>query len=200
MADPVSVPYVHNVDSSWPVIQTNLVHLGNTFRSVPQSTPTSKCPGQLCSKLEAVVPNNKAKSLKCLGLYSSKYFKMVARYMTRDCHRTLPAGYLELGESAAAGAVRETMEEACAEVEVVSPFAQLDIPLIAQSYLIFQAQFKRPYFSPGPESLECALFSLDEIPFESLAFSSIFVTLKMACVLGERAHAMDMWEIQEIIL
>lgn len=46
--------------------------------------------------------------------------------------RTLPAGYMELGESAAEGAARETLEEACAEVEVVSPFAQLDIPLIGQ--------------------------------------------------------------------
>ena len=46
--------------------------------------------------------------------------------------RTLPAGYLEIGESAAEGAMRETWEEAGAEVEVVSPFAQLDIPLIGQ--------------------------------------------------------------------
>jgi len=46
--------------------------------------------------------------------------------------RTLPAGYLEIGESAAEGAIRETWEEAHAEVEVVSPFAHLDIPLIGQ--------------------------------------------------------------------
>ncbi|XP_010940232.1 nudix hydrolase 23, chloroplastic isoform X3 [Elaeis guineensis] len=92
---------------------------------------------------------------------------------------TLPAGYLEIGESAAEGAVRETLEEACAEVEIVSPFAQLDIPCIGQSYIIFRARLKTPYFSPGPESLECALFALDDIPFDSLAFSSIIVTLKM---------------------
>ena len=47
-------------------------------------------------------------------------------------NRTLPAGYLEVGESAAQGACRETLEEACADVEIVSPFAQLDIPLIGQ--------------------------------------------------------------------
>lgn len=46
--------------------------------------------------------------------------------------RTLPAGYLEVGESAADGATRETLEEALAEVEVISPFAQLDIPRIGQ--------------------------------------------------------------------
>lgn len=47
-------------------------------------------------------------------------------------HRTLPAGYMEMGESAAEGAIRETREEANAEVEILSPFAQLDIPLIGQ--------------------------------------------------------------------
>uniref|UniRef100_A0A0D3H9T9 Nudix hydrolase domain-containing protein n=1 Tax=Oryza barthii TaxID=65489 RepID=A0A0D3H9T9_9ORYZ len=92
---------------------------------------------------------------------------------------TLPAGYLEVGESAAEGASRETLEEACADVEILSPFAQLDIPLIGQSYIIFRARLKTPNFSPGPESLECALFTLDDIPFDSLAFSSIIVTLRM---------------------
>ncbi|URE44956.1 nudix hydrolase 23, partial [Musa troglodytarum] len=92
---------------------------------------------------------------------------------------TLPAGFLEIGESAAEGAARETLEEACAEVEVLSPFAQLDIPRIGQSYIIFRARLKTPHFSPGPESLKCALFALDDIPFDSLAFSSIIVTLKM---------------------
>ncbi|KAG1361102.1 nudix hydrolase 23, chloroplastic [Cocos nucifera] len=92
---------------------------------------------------------------------------------------TLPAGYLEIGESATEGACRETLEEACAEVEILSPFAQLDIPRIGQSYIIFRASLKIPHFSPGPESLECALFALDDIPFDSLAFSSIIVTLKM---------------------
>lgn len=92
---------------------------------------------------------------------------------------TLPAGFLEVGESAAEGATRETLEEALAEVDVISPFAQLDIPRIGQSYIIFRAKLKKPQFSPGPESSECALFGLDEIPFDSLAFSSIFVTLNL---------------------
>ncbi|KAG7017553.1 Nudix hydrolase 23, chloroplastic [Cucurbita argyrosperma subsp. argyrosperma] len=86
---------------------------------------------------------------------------------------TLPAGYMEIGESAVDGAIRETLEEANAEVEVTSPFAQLDIPLIGQTYIIFRGKLKKPHFSPGPESIECCLFSLDDIPFESLAFSSM---------------------------
>ncbi|CAA6673439.1 unnamed protein product [Spirodela intermedia] len=83
-------------------------------------------------------------------------------------------------ESAMEGATRETLEEACADVEVTSPFAQLDIPGIGHSYVIFRAKLRKPHFSPGPESLECALFAPDEIPFDSLAFSSIIVAMKLA--------------------
>ncbi|KAJ1403349.1 NUDIX hydrolase domain [Sesbania bispinosa] len=92
---------------------------------------------------------------------------------------TLPAGYLEIGESAVEGAIRETREEANADVEVISPFAQLDIPLIGQTYMIFLAKLKKPHFSPGPESSECQLFPLDDIPFNSLSFSSMVVTLSL---------------------
>ncbi|KAL1126049.1 hypothetical protein V6Z11_A13G085200 [Gossypium hirsutum] len=80
-------------------------------------------------------------------------------------HRTLPTGYLEIRESAIEGAIRETWEEAGAEVEVISPFAQMDIPFIGQTYVIFLAKLKKPQFSPGPESSECCLFELDNIPF-----------------------------------
>ncbi|CAH9117654.1 unnamed protein product [Cuscuta europaea] len=92
---------------------------------------------------------------------------------------TLPAGYLEMGEATVEGAMRETWEEAGAEVQIIAPFAQLDIPLIGQTYIIFYAKLKRPHFSPGPESSECRLFELGEIPFESLAFSSMLVTLEL---------------------
>ncbi|KAL0346295.1 UNVERIFIED_CONTAM: Nudix hydrolase 23, chloroplastic [Sesamum radiatum] len=47
------------------------------------------------------------------------------------------------------------------------------------TYIIFLAKLKRPHFSPGPESLECRLFALEDIPFDSLAFSSMLVTLKL---------------------
>ncbi|XP_047170444.1 nudix hydrolase 23, chloroplastic-like isoform X2 [Vigna umbellata] len=110
---------------------------------------------------------------------SELYVPAVGRLHIRIQKWTLPAGYLEMGESAREGAIRETREEANAEVEVISPFAQLDIPLIGQTYIIFLARLKNPHFSPGPESSECQLFPLDEIPFNSLSFSSMVVTLSL---------------------
>lgn len=92
---------------------------------------------------------------------------------------TLPAGYMELAESTADGAIRETWEEAQARVEVVSPYAHLDIPVIGQAYILFRARLLPPFhFGAGPESLEVALFAPDEIPFSELAFSSVDVTLQ----------------------
>ncbi|TYH27918.1 hypothetical protein ES288_A02G105600v1 [Gossypium darwinii] len=115
--------------------------------------------------------------------------------ISRGSYVDTPKGSARDGESAAEGAIRETWEEASAEVEVISPFAQLDIPLIGQArisilnlllylmyiytYVIFLAKLKKPRFSPGPESSDCCLFELDDIPFDSLAFSSIFVTLNL---------------------
>ncbi|GLC44837.1 hypothetical protein PLESTB_001208800 [Pleodorina starrii] len=93
---------------------------------------------------------------------------------------TLPAGFMELNESTAAGAARETWEEANAEVQIIAPYAHWDIPLIGQAYILFRARLAPPYtFSSGPESLEVRLFAPEDIPFDHLAFSSVAVTLRL---------------------
>lgn len=133
----------------------------------------------VCSKCGSIHYQNPKMVVGCLVEHENKVLLCRRNIEPSYGLWTLPAGYMELGESAAEGAARETLEEARADVEVVAHFAHLDIPLIGQSYIIFRARFKQPTFSPGPESLECALFSLDEIPFDSIAFSSVTVALKM---------------------
>lgn len=92
---------------------------------------------------------------------------------------TLPAGYVELGESVIDGAKRETWEEALAKVQNVAPYFHLDIPRIGQAYIIYRAELAPPFtFGEGPETLEAQFFSLDEIPFEHMAFSSMTIVLK----------------------
>lgn len=54
---------------------------------------------------------------------------------------------------------------------------------LGQTYIIFLAKLLTPHFSPGPESSECRLFALDDIPYESLSFSSMLVTLNLVCFL-----------------
>ncbi len=92
---------------------------------------------------------------------------------------TLPAGFLEIGESLAAGAARETREEACAHVEMTAPFALFDLPHIGQNYALFLARFiGEPTFAAGPESLEVALVTPDAIPWAELAFPVMHIALR----------------------
>jgi ADP-ribose pyrophosphatase YjhB (NUDIX family) len=91
---------------------------------------------------------------------------------------TLPAGYLELGESPQAGAVREAWEEARAELQIDALLAIYSITRISQVQLIYRARLKHPRVEPGPESLEVGLFEFDEIPYEDIAFPSVHWALK----------------------
>jgi ADP-ribose pyrophosphatase YjhB (NUDIX family) len=86
---------------------------------------------------------------------------------------TLPAGYLELNESASAGAEREAWEEARARIEIEGLLAIYDIPRISQVQLIYRARLLDDAIQPGQESLEVKLFSWEEIPWKELAFPSI---------------------------
>ncbi|KAL4859456.1 Nudix hydrolase 23 [Chlorella vulgaris] len=93
---------------------------------------------------------------------------------------TVPAGYLECGESSAEGAARECLEEAGAHVEIDGPFCHYDIPAISQAYLLFRGRLAAPFTFAAqlPESLEARLFAPDQIPFDQLAFSSVSIALK----------------------
>ncbi len=91
---------------------------------------------------------------------------------------TLPAGYLELGESPEAGAVREAWEEARAELQMDRLLAIYSLARISQVQLIYRARLKHPRVEPGPESLEVGLFRFDEIPFEEIAFPSVLWALR----------------------
>ncbi len=91
---------------------------------------------------------------------------------------TLPAGFLENGETIVAGAVRETLEEASARVEVGELYTMISLPQINQVYVMFRARLLDLDFGPGPESLEVRLFAEDEVPWEEMAFRTITRTLR----------------------
>lgn len=97
---------------------------------------------------------------------------------------TIPAGYLELGETTEAGARREAMEEACARIEIDALLAVYNIPRISQVQLIYRARLADPDVGPGPESEEVALLRWDEIPWDDLAFPSVRWALTQDNALG----------------
>ncbi len=84
---------------------------------------------------------------------------------------TVPAGFMELGESLADGAARETLEEACAKIEIGHMFASIDVIHAGQVHMFFTGKLKGG-FGAGDESLETQLFSEADIPWDDLAFRS----------------------------
>lgn len=91
---------------------------------------------------------------------------------------TLPAGFMENGESTEEGAARETSEEAGAHIELGPLYSMLDVPHVDQVHLFFRARLLDLDFNPGPESLEVQLFSEVDIPWKSLAFRTVEQTLR----------------------
>jgi ADP-ribose pyrophosphatase YjhB (NUDIX family) len=90
---------------------------------------------------------------------------------------TFPAGFMETGEHAEEAAVRETLEETQAEVDLTALYAVFSLPHVSQVYVVFRGQLRRPVFGTSFESLEVQLFRSDKIPWDSLAFPVIHETL-----------------------
>jgi ADP-ribose pyrophosphatase YjhB (NUDIX family) len=91
---------------------------------------------------------------------------------------TLPAGFMECGETTGAGAVRETIEEAGAEIELGRMFSVIDVPHVDQVHVFYQARMLHPGLAPGPESLEARIFNESEVPWAQLAFRTVAQTLQ----------------------
>ena len=92
---------------------------------------------------------------------------------------TLPAGFMENGETTYQGAIRETWEEARATIEIEGLYLTANLPHINQIYMLFKAKLKNVDFGPGPESLEVALFDEKDIPWNELAFPVIKTGLEL---------------------
>lgn len=91
---------------------------------------------------------------------------------------TYPAGFMEVGEHTEEAAIRETLEEAQARVEIASLYAVFSLPHVSQVYVIFRGTLREPEFGVGAESLEVQLFPWDKMPWDELAFPVVHETLR----------------------
>jgi ADP-ribose pyrophosphatase YjhB (NUDIX family) len=91
---------------------------------------------------------------------------------------TLPAGFMELGETTAQAALRETMEEAKARVDLGEVFAFLSVPHVDQVHVFYRARLLDREFAAGEETLEVALFRESEIPWKEIAFRTVSTALR----------------------
>ena len=91
---------------------------------------------------------------------------------------TLPAGFMELAETAPEGAARETLEESGAQFEMEGFFSLISVPRVCHVHLFYRARLLSDTFNPGYETIEARLFTEDEIPWDEIAFRTVKVTLE----------------------
>jgi ADP-ribose pyrophosphatase YjhB (NUDIX family) len=91
---------------------------------------------------------------------------------------TLPAGFMELDETTAQGAARETVEEAGAQFELLGLFSLLNVARVGQVHLFYRARLTSEVFDPGVETMEARLFTQAQIPWDEIAFRTTKETLE----------------------
>lgn len=140
--------------------------------------PGDQRPRQVCPACGTIHYHNPKLVVGCLPVWEDRILLCRRAIEPRLGFWTLPAGFMEADESLAQAALRETMEEACARVELQGLHTVVNIPYISQVHVIYRARLLDTGFSPGDESLETQLFSENEIPWEELAFRSITLALR----------------------
>ena len=101
---------------------------------------------------------------------------------------TLPAGFLELGESTEQGALRETDEEAGATIELLPLFTVISVLRVGQVHLFYRARLLDTGLNPGAETIEARLFGEGELPWDTLAFRTVRITLEHYFADRRRGH------------
>ena len=135
-------------------------------------------PRHVCAQCGAIHYENPKVVVGCLPEWQDRILLCKRAIEPRHGLWTLPAGFLENGESLMRGALRETLEEADARVELGELYTVISLPQINQVYMMFRSRLLDLAFGPGPESLEVRLFEESEIPWAAIAFRTIARTLR----------------------
>lgn len=131
----------------------------------------------VCESCETIHYQNPRVIAGILPIFEGKILLCKRSIEPRIGYWTLPAGFLENGESSLEGAIRECMEEANATVINPELYGMFDIPQIHQLYVFYRAELAEAIFGPSPESSEVKLFSEDKIPWNELAFPVVELCL-----------------------
>jgi ADP-ribose pyrophosphatase YjhB (NUDIX family) len=134
-------------------------------------------PRYVCDACAAIHYQNPKMIVGCIAEWENRILLCRRAIEPRLGLWTVPAGFMENGETTAQGAARETLEEANARVEVGPLYAMYNIPHINQVYILFRARLLDLDFSAGAESLEVKLFDEADIPWEQIAFATVRNTL-----------------------
>ncbi len=135
-------------------------------------------PRYMCRACGAIHYQNPKIVTGCVPVWQNEILLCKRAIEPRLGFWTIPAGFMENGETLEEAAQRETHEEACAEVAISGLYAVWNLPHVNQVYVIFRAQLITKKFASGSESLDVGLFKRDDIPWRQMAFPVITQTLK----------------------
>ncbi|WP_347883595.1 NUDIX hydrolase [Pseudomonas aestiva] len=138
----------------------------------------------VCSQCGAVHYQNPRVVAGCLATWEGKVLLCQRAIEPRQGYWTLPAGFMENGETTTEAAARETFEEAGAQVQGLELYTLFDLPHIDQIYMLFRGELVDGRFAVGEESLDVRLLDEADIPWSSLAFPTITRTLE--CFFADR--------------
>ncbi|MBK8523083.1 MAG: NUDIX hydrolase [Betaproteobacteria bacterium] len=135
-------------------------------------------PRYSCTQCGTIHYQNPKMVIGCIAEWEGKILRCRRAIEPRHGLWTLPAGFMENNETTAEAAARETMEEACAEVEIDRLFALINVPHIHQVHMFYTARLIGGRFGVGVESLESRLFEEASLPWEEMAFRSVSFALQ----------------------
>jgi ADP-ribose/FAD diphosphatase len=151
-----------------------------TERRVPNGEDRER---DVCTSCGVIHYQNPRMIVGCIIEHEGSLLLCKRAIEPRRGYWTIPAGFMEIGETAPAGAARESYEEATARVRILAPYVHFDVVHIAQAYIVYRAQLldagEAALFAPGEESLEVKLVRPDEIPWSELAFGAVYYALKL---------------------
>lgn len=132
----------------------------------------------VCVSCELIHYSNPRVIVGCIPVYEGKVLLCKRAIEPRKNYWTLPAGFMENGETTSQGAARETWEEARARVSNLDLYRVFDVPYISQVYMFYRCDLDDGVFGVGPESLETGLYTEQEIPWDNIAFPAVHDTLR----------------------
>ena len=141
------------------------------------------CPA--CSRIHYENPLN---VVGTLPVWNDQVLLCLRNIEPRRGFWTLPAGFMELGETTSQGALRETHEEAGAHIELVQLFSVMNVRQVGQVHLYYLAKLTDTHVDPGPETIEARLFTEAEVPWDQIAFRTVRETLKRYFEDRKRGH------------
>ena len=140
--------------------------------------PGDNLPRFVCESCGTIHYQNPRLVVGCLAEWQGLILLCRRAIEPRKGYWTLPAGFMENGETTEQAALRETAEEALATAEGLEPFALVNVPHVSQVHLMFRGRLRDGKHAPGTESLETALVAEQDIPWSEISFPSVRYALE----------------------